>query len=88
MTTLARMPVDQLAGLPSANRLESCAFEFGTGYDSYLALDPGRECFWSRDRRGVAASVRTRPVVAHRRRAAGSRRRETGRSSGSFLCTP
>src|SRR5205807_2267161 len=38
--------------------LEEHAYRFGRSYDSYLATEPGRECFWSRDHRGVVAFVR------------------------------
>ena len=38
--------------------LEDFAFRFGPYYDSYLATEPGREIFWSGDRRGVVGLVR------------------------------
>lgn len=38
--------------------LEGFAFEFGRSYDSYLAADPGRQCFWAKSNRGVVAYVR------------------------------
>src|SRR5215469_17753132 len=38
--------------------LEEFAFLFGPYYDSYLATEPGREVFWSRDGRGVVGLVR------------------------------
>ena len=34
------------------------AFRYGRSYDSYLATESDRECFWSRDRRGAVAFVR------------------------------
>jgi phosphatidylglycerol lysyltransferase len=37
---------------------EELAFRFGPYYDSYLATEPGREVFWSRDGRGMVAFVR------------------------------
>jgi hypothetical protein len=40
--------------------LEACAFAHGRTYVSYLATEPGRECFFSSDRRGCVAVVRKR----------------------------
>jgi phosphatidylglycerol lysyltransferase len=37
--------------------LENLAFRFGRSYDSYLATDPGRQCFWAKNGRGVVAYV-------------------------------
>ena len=39
-------------------QLEDRAFCFGRTYDSYLAVEPGRQQFWSRDRSGVVSFVR------------------------------
>lgn len=50
-----------LHGLPfprDSNSLEEFAYRHGRCYDSYLALEPDRQCFWSRDRRGAVAFVR------------------------------
>jgi phosphatidylglycerol lysyltransferase len=43
---------------PEAELLEEYAYRYGRSYDSYLVTDPGRELFWSRDRRGVVAYIR------------------------------
>ena len=42
----------------SPRELHDLAFRYGECYDSYLATEPGRELFWSRDRDGVVAYVR------------------------------
>jgi phosphatidylglycerol lysyltransferase len=42
-----------------ADRLEQFAFQYGQNYDSYLVTEPGWEHFWSRDRRGAVAMVRS-----------------------------
>lgn len=39
-------------------RVEEFAYRFGRGYDSYLILEPDRECFWSRDGQGLVGYVR------------------------------
>ena len=38
--------------------MEQFAFRHGRSYDAYLATEPGRELFWSRDGRGVVAFAR------------------------------
>jgi phosphatidylglycerol lysyltransferase len=38
--------------------VESFAYRFGRSYDAYLAAEPDRSHFWSRDRRGVVAYLR------------------------------
>lgn len=38
--------------------IESFAYRFGRSYDAYLAAEPDRSLFWSRDRRGVVAYIR------------------------------
>ena len=49
-----------LIGSPGETELlEQLAFEHGRSYDSYLVTEPGRERFWSTDRRGVVVYVRT-----------------------------
>src|SRR5438270_10353544 len=52
-TAAVPRPADTDAGL-----LEEYAYRFGRSYDSYLATEPGRQCFWSRDRQGVVAFIR------------------------------
>jgi phosphatidylglycerol lysyltransferase len=42
----------------AGHSLERFAFQFGRSYDSYLAADPGRRCFWSQNGRGALAYVR------------------------------
>ncbi|HWB10911.1 MAG TPA: DUF2156 domain-containing protein [Pirellulales bacterium] len=44
---------------PQPFSLEEFAFRFGPYYDSYLATEPGREIFWSREGLGLVALVRT-----------------------------
>jgi phosphatidylglycerol lysyltransferase len=39
--------------------LEELVYRYGQYYDSYLATEPGRETFWSRDGRGAVSLVRT-----------------------------
>lgn len=52
-------PVAEPQRLASPPRsLEERAFRFGEYYDSYLATEPGREIFWSKDGRGVVALAR------------------------------
>jgi phosphatidylglycerol lysyltransferase len=41
-----------------SSRLEKLAFEYGATYDSYLAIEPGRELFWTSDRSGVLTYAR------------------------------
>lgn len=63
--TSAAPPPDSLAGefVPDIAQLdpgafaalERLAFEHGRYYDSYLAIEPGRGCFFSPDRRGALA---------------------------------
>ena len=42
----------------AADSIESLAFRWGCCYDSYLAIEPGREYFWSASGRGALAYVR------------------------------
>lgn len=51
-TSRTAMPAAALA------RLEECAFQFGTSYDSYLVTEGDREYFFSRGRRGVVGFQR------------------------------
>lgn len=54
----------RLPHAPSAETLdlevlaEQLAYTHGQFYDSYLALEPGREFFWSHDRRGFVSFIR------------------------------
>src|SRR5271154_7149784 len=53
------MPVHFLTRRAATDeQLEDFAFRYGRCYDSYLALEPGRECFWSAQRLGVISYVR------------------------------
>ncbi len=45
--------------LDDAELLEQLAFTYGRSYDSYLVIEPGRECFWPKACPGVVAYVRT-----------------------------
>jgi phosphatidylglycerol lysyltransferase len=45
--------------LDGATRLEEFAYRYGRYYDSYLAIEPGRECFWSEDMTGVVTYARS-----------------------------
>ena len=53
--------VAELASAPDRplDGIESFAYRFGRVYDAYLAVEQDRSQFWSRNRRGVAAYVRT-----------------------------
>ena len=54
------MPVEALTRCETAyDLLEDFAFHYGRCYDSYLALEPGRECFWSAERLGAISYVRS-----------------------------
>jgi lysylphosphatidylglycerol synthetase-like protein (DUF2156 family) len=47
---------------PAANdtsRLDAFAFQYGASYDSYLAVEPDRQVFWSREVPGAATYVRS-----------------------------
>ncbi|MFO0919058.1 MAG: phosphatidylglycerol lysyltransferase domain-containing protein [Planctomycetaceae bacterium] len=43
---------------PLETSLEELVYLYGATYDSYLAVEPGREVFWSADRRGFLSYAR------------------------------
>ena len=59
---IAPLSIDLLDPHPyrrtAADRIEQFAFRYGRSYDAYLATEPGRELFWSRNGRGVVAYAR------------------------------
>src|SRR5262249_8511070 len=38
--------------------LHECAYQYASSYDAYLATEPGRLTFWSRDGHGVVTYIR------------------------------
>ncbi|HEV3007008.1 MAG TPA: DUF2156 domain-containing protein [Pirellulales bacterium] len=55
------LPATRVAAPRVERRLHSLdefAFQYGQYYDSYLATEPGRETFWSREGRGAVSLVR------------------------------